>query len=1169
MRIHTACFVLLILSFTGLCEAQSTPNTLLWRIQRKGDPRVSYVYGTMHLTDKRVFQLGDSVYKALETTEGFAAELDMDRMGTVMINHILADKEEKKSQEPELLKNKLDKETWQLYKDKLAAKLGIKADKITVDDLDKIDSDLQRDLFRSGEMPTFLDAWLFGKARRLGKWVGGIEDFEDQLNIVDGLEDKIRQALFEDNYFRNDLNHMVRIYEAQQLDSLDAMFYREGSEKDYLLVKRNVKMSRRIDSLMQFRSTMFAVGAAHLPGDSGLISLLRNRGLTVTPVISNKKLSADKYVLKKEDNLWIPVKVTDSAYGLSMPGIADNLKVLEELGVDAKLFFDLAYLRMYMTMSGELSPGRRNLGADSLYGALKEQYSSKGTLLKENTVSINGSEGREYKWKIEEGTMQMQIFLPGMERIVLNFVFSLGDKQSNDGDVQKFFNSFVANNNVHITPRKEEKDWSQIKDGYGSFTIEMPGKPKFTKDVKSDADKVALNYQYIDMSSQVFYSASAFKMKEGKYSAVSKRSFEDLKNNLKAQGKDSKVIDSADLSFDGYPGYKCTVSTISNGTPLEITCDYVLRGNITYYVFVVYEMNEKNRIARDRFFASFHLLPIDHPSGHKIISTDGSFSTTSAFGIHEEILEEKQMAGVKRFATFDTASSTTMYVERLPLPGWFWWSSDTAFLKRLVTTRDTTQKLQYTLSHGSDKTSILDYSVASDELNLLKGKMVLSGNTLYKLYGYFAPQDIPVYSSFFDDFKVVDEMPVADLSKNGLDKLAAVMETSDSAGIKEIEEWWKLLSFSKEDLPLLFKIGLRLYADYDSGYRTNINKQIFDAIESVDSLHTGIDLVRADFPGIGKKDELVKPYIYSYLSKIHTAESYALLKKCLLEYPIPEKELPYFQVRFYDSLQLTASLFPEVLRLAGSASLWDIITELTNTLNKDELLSLANIKTYEKEFIRTARRILKKNKDELNEGGYYYTELVKVLGLLNSTESNGIIREFAKLDSREMKYVTLLALLKNKQPIDQRTIYTLATTDEYRSRLYDELVKLNKISLFPPGYATQMALGRSKLFNLDSEEDQPETMEFIGERTRDYNGKKQKFYLFKVKYSEDGDGYLGVAGPYELNAKILSSDQTATGIYFDKSFDGTKADEFFTKYIDDLLRSKTSEAPPAQEKIKE
>ena len=45
-------------------------------------------------------------------------------------------------------------------------------------------------VFGKGEMPTFLDAYLYNIARRQGKWLGGIEDMSDQADLMDQMIDK-------------------------------------------------------------------------------------------------------------------------------------------------------------------------------------------------------------------------------------------------------------------------------------------------------------------------------------------------------------------------------------------------------------------------------------------------------------------------------------------------------------------------------------------------------------------------------------------------------------------------------------------------------------------------------------------------------------------------------------------------------------------------------------------------------------------------------------------------------------------------------------------------------------------------------------------------------------------------------------------------------------------
>ena len=51
-----------------------------------------------------------------------------------------------------------------------------------------------------------------------------------------------------------------------------------------LIVRRNHTMTERADPLLRAGNTLIAVGALHLPGPEGIVSLIRRRGYKVTPV---------------------------------------------------------------------------------------------------------------------------------------------------------------------------------------------------------------------------------------------------------------------------------------------------------------------------------------------------------------------------------------------------------------------------------------------------------------------------------------------------------------------------------------------------------------------------------------------------------------------------------------------------------------------------------------------------------------------------------------------------------------------------------------------------------------------------------------------------------------------------------------------------------------------
>ncbi|PZP49553.1 MAG: hypothetical protein DI598_07540 [Pseudopedobacter saltans] len=82
----------ILFSFFGFSQKQKLEKTLLWRISGNGLQKPSYLFGTIHLTDERLFNFQDSVYHAIEVSEGLAIEINPDEMIAEMVNKSLDDK---------------------------------------------------------------------------------------------------------------------------------------------------------------------------------------------------------------------------------------------------------------------------------------------------------------------------------------------------------------------------------------------------------------------------------------------------------------------------------------------------------------------------------------------------------------------------------------------------------------------------------------------------------------------------------------------------------------------------------------------------------------------------------------------------------------------------------------------------------------------------------------------------------------------------------------------------------------------------------------------------------------------------------------------------------------------------------------------------------------------
>ena len=70
------CWTALFICFNCLAQKQSN-NALLWRIENKENDNVSYLFGTIHLAQKRFVVYSDSVYEAIQKSNIFYNEVDL------------------------------------------------------------------------------------------------------------------------------------------------------------------------------------------------------------------------------------------------------------------------------------------------------------------------------------------------------------------------------------------------------------------------------------------------------------------------------------------------------------------------------------------------------------------------------------------------------------------------------------------------------------------------------------------------------------------------------------------------------------------------------------------------------------------------------------------------------------------------------------------------------------------------------------------------------------------------------------------------------------------------------------------------------------------------------------------------------------------------------------
>jgi uncharacterized protein YbaP (TraB family) len=290
MRTRRAASVLLCLAvacFSGSTVADD--SALFWALSRDGQP-AGYLLGTIHSEDPRVLDFPEAFIGQLNANRYFAMEMVPDLPTLARLT------------------------TYMHYQDGTLLEDVIGPDRFarlsTLLDGYRIPAESVRQMKVWAVMMTlsvpppksgfFMDLSLSLRAAGSGLKVFGLETLEEQLSFLEDMPlDQQLQLLdhamqefdqvvkvhdeMVDVYLQGDVGVLEDLAE-EQMQSLDP------EARDYFvqqgIVARNQRMVETLLPYLAEDSVFVAVGALHLPGEEGLVSLLRKNGYRLEPLPS-------------------------------------------------------------------------------------------------------------------------------------------------------------------------------------------------------------------------------------------------------------------------------------------------------------------------------------------------------------------------------------------------------------------------------------------------------------------------------------------------------------------------------------------------------------------------------------------------------------------------------------------------------------------------------------------------------------------------------------------------------------------------------------------------------------------------------------------------------------------------------------------------------------------
>jgi uncharacterized protein YbaP (TraB family) len=255
MRIVIILTVLLPFCLFSQTTYVQNDKQLLWEISSPKLNEKSYIFGTIHSNDKRVFDLADSVYILMDKAKMIVLETDV----FSLFNKIDT-------------RNALPKTLYDKNGNPYTASL--KASKTAYGD--------------ENGMPQFLDAFFEEYCYNNQKTFFALESYDAQLSLLDDVNYSSRQLVNKsiNNIAQNKLMDLYLQGDIQGLDKLTKVSLAVDPELyPKLISERNISMSGKLDSLIKRKhSFLCAVGSAHLGGSEGIIKLLRDKGYRLRQV---------------------------------------------------------------------------------------------------------------------------------------------------------------------------------------------------------------------------------------------------------------------------------------------------------------------------------------------------------------------------------------------------------------------------------------------------------------------------------------------------------------------------------------------------------------------------------------------------------------------------------------------------------------------------------------------------------------------------------------------------------------------------------------------------------------------------------------------------------------------------------------------------------------------
>ncbi len=1114
----------IIFNFLFLFKTVAQTNSdydLLWRIEGNGLTEASYLFGTMHVKDSRAFNFSDSVLFSIDKCAAFALEIHPDSM----YQHLI--KDEFINDTSNYIKESLSKEDYKQFKNKFEKKNGYDFEKVKSKNpyyLRKLV--LENSFSNEDEKQTFVDAYLFGIARTLGKSVIGLESAKDHIKILSDISKEEQEAIIPELITeKEDLgpdysNLLIVAYSTGKLDGIKQILHKDFLESP-TMISRNKIMAESLIASMHKQSTFAAVGSAHLISEYSLISILKRKGYSVVPVQASFTGIADNYTVDVMKMDWKEFKKEALGFSVRLPGLP--FEYMDQPNFKMYMYQDITTEAYYAIYAIDNRFSDIKMSEEMMIKRILKRYKKNDQLkiINKRRINKNGYSAIEILLKDQfNNVSKIQLF--SRNNILYGLSAGKNEHHLSQPTVERFFNSFKS---FTVAPLKKDK-WDILTDTAGAFSVIMPENiKKSIKEVPSgeDTDPYLIHlFLGLNRLSGFNYIMAYNDLPNGYYIEDKSESFKHIYNDFLTKGTILSVPDT--IWLDGIEGRSYEVMLRDK---YHTICKVFIRGNRVYKM-IRQNLNEGSKsLIDDGFFASFSFNPYQKTNFEKLKAEDESFQTQKFSNFRTDI------DSVMDYSSF-LLKGTTLYTSN-PNSGGLYCvqyynvtpyyrihdldSFYTFYIPLFETYKDSVLSIDTVDVDGISGRDLIIKDIINN--SFFRYRVWLDNNRLYALIAYVDKDELysETASHFFNSFQKLKEHKTFDIYASKSSEIIENLSSEDSIDFISARGALGYYNFMAEDLSLLDDACLLKYGD-DSLF-SGVKCQIVEIIASL-SQNKNPERLKKIYLHEHSND-IVKTQILSTLIDWKDDNGLKLYYELLSEHP-PVKDVYAYKIlsAFSDSLslandniQLLTKLFEmedykvQVLRICSSLynsdssiyqhSVMNVLPQLTEFVNSDFEIYFQN---------------LNRSKNAYNYSALIYQYLVFFRNTEKLNYSNLCLK---LLDSKYvpdyLKSAAITNCIINETKIPSKVLnenlrkpdicFDILKTWQYKD-LWEKV---------PARYSSKKAVASLHLSKyLSLEEYVPDKTTFAGTILSN----DSLIYVFVLKYNYDGESYeyLGMSGRF-------------------------------------------------------